>query len=173
MRLVGINLAPYENNATGIATYEDGKIRTFSVYKNVDVMEIINRFKPEVVSIDAPLHVVDKQFRAAEKEMQQMGYMMQPLNTHEMIERAKRASSIRYAIEGVTTVIECHPDSAKKTLKINSVKELKNVRFLNIVKNEHEERAILAIITALFYKEGNYDRFGDEDEGYITLPKIS
>lgn len=172
MRLIGITLAPFETSATGVATYEDGKIRTFSFYKDPDIMEVLNRFKPEVVAIDAPLYIVRKEFRAAEKEMQQMGYLMQPLNTHEMAERAKRASSIKYAIEGITKVIECRPGAVKKALKINSVKELKNVRFLNIIKNEHEADAVFAVITALFYKEGNYEQFGDEEEGYIILPKI-
>ena len=172
MRLIGIDLAAHQTNATGVATYEDGKIRTYTVYKDGDIVEIINRFKPEVVAIDAPLVVVQKPFRSAEKEMQQLGYKLLPLNTPAMTDLAKRAYSLKYAIENITTVIECHPNSTKKALKVNDIKALKNVRFLNIVKNEHEADAIFAVITALFYKEGSYDMFGDEEEGYIMLPKV-
>jgi len=172
MKMVGISLAARPTNATGIATYEDGKINTYSVYKDENITEIVQRFKPAVVAIDAPLVVVEKPFRSAEREMQQFGYSLLPLNTPVMIELAKRASSLKYEIEGLTKVIECHPASTKKVLGINNVKELKNVRFLNIIKNDHEADAIFAAITALFYEEGSYEMFGDEEEGFIILPKL-
>ena len=168
---MGIDLAAYATNATGIATLEDGKIRTYTVYKDENITELIRSFKPEVTAIDAPLVVVRKPFRYAEREMQEFGYLLLPLNTKPMLDLAKRAASLKYAVDNITKVIECHPSSTKKALKVNSVKELKNVKFLNIVKNEHEEDAIFAAITALFYKEGSYEQFGDEEEGFIVLPK--
>lgn len=172
MRVLGIDLSANETNASAIATYEDGKIRTFTMYKDKDLMDIISKFKPEVIAIDAPLHTVEKPFRAAEKEIQHLGYHLLPLNMPGMRALAKRASSIRYALEGTTKVIECHPASTRKVLGIEDPRKLKNVRFLNIIKNKHEEDAIFAALTAVFYSEGNYGQFGDEEEGYIILPKV-
>jgi predicted nuclease with RNAse H fold len=172
MRLIGIDLAARTTNVSGIATYEDGRIRTYSVYSDENILEIIKNFKPDVVAIDAPLVVVDKPFRSAEKEMQQLGYKLLPLNMPDMLDLAKRASSIKYAVENITKLIECHSSSTKKALNVNNTKELKNVKFLNIVKNEHESDAIFAVVTALFFKENNYDSFGDDEEGYIIIPKF-
>lgn len=169
---MGLNLAPRGNAVTGIATIEDNKIRTFSVYKDNEILEIINRFKPEVIAIDCPLAVIEKEFRSAEKEMQQLGYLPKKLNSPELIEKEKRASSIKYTVENIAKVIECDIDITKKVLGVNNVKELKNVRFLNIVKNEHESNAVFAAVTALFYKEGAFEQFGDEEDGYIIVPKI-
>jgi len=172
MRLIGIDLAARTTNVSSIATYEDGRIRTYSVYSDENILEIIKNFKPDVLAIDAPLVVVEKPFRSAEREMQQFGYKLMPLNTPDMQDLAKRASSIGYAIENLTKVIECHPNSTKKALNVNNVKELKNVKFLNIIKNEHESDAIFAVVTALFFKEDNYNSFGDDEEGYIIVPKL-
>ena len=171
MRLLGLDLSARETDATGVATYDGGRIRTFTVYKDKDIMELINRNKPEIVAIGAPLVVVNKPFRAAETELQHLGFQLTPLNTGGMHQLAKRAASIKYAIEATTKVIECYPSLTRQVLKISKAKELKNVGFGNIIKNEHEEDAIFDAITALFYAEGNYDQFGDEEEGYIILPK--
>jgi len=172
MKIIGIDLAADEKNATGIAEYEDGKIRTFTVYKDKDILEVVEEFKPNLVVVDAPLMIVEKPFRSAEKEMQSLGYSLLPLNTEGMKELAARGVRLKNQIEKVCDVIECHPSSTKKALGVSTIHELKNVKFMNIVKNEHEIDAIFAAVTGVFYLDGLYQQFGDPEEGFIILPKL-
>ncbi|HDQ59716.1 MAG TPA: DUF429 domain-containing protein [Candidatus Woesearchaeota archaeon] len=172
MRVVGINLAPNESEGTGIAEYDDGKVRTFTVYKNTDILEVVEKFKPEVVSIDAPLVVVDREYRSAEKELQAMGYDTIQVNRPHIRQLASRGSHLKYSLDSKTKIIECYVSLTKKSLNIFDCSQLSNVRVMNIIKNNHEKDAVFAAVTGVFYKEGLCKEFGDEQEGYIILPVI-
>jgi hypothetical protein len=171
MRLLGIELSATEDHVSGIAQLEEDKIRTFSVYKDPDILEIVERFKPDCISINAPLHLTNKPYRNAEKEMVAMGFSPDPQNMGDMNAKTKRAINLKSQIDKIE-IIECHTPSAKQILKVNDPKQLNQVRIMNILKNQQEKDAVFAALTALFYKEGNYSQFGDLEEGLIILPKL-
>lgn len=172
MKVIGINLSATDEHATGIATIEENKIRTFTVYKNPEILEIIQRFDPEVVCIDAPLHLSENPYRAAEKEILAMGYNPDPQNMGDNKLKIKRAIEIRSSTLHECEFIECHLDSVKKALNISEPKQLTNVRMMNILKNQYEKDAVFAAVTAMFYIEESYEEFGDDEEGKLILPKI-
>jgi predicted nuclease with RNAse H fold len=175
MRAVGISISATEGHASGVATIEDNKIRTFTVYKNPEIFEIITRFNPDVVSINAPLVLSKNSYRAAEKELVAMGYNPEPQNMGDNKQKTKRAIEIRtFCLHEakIREVIECHVPSAKKALNVSEPKQLTNIRVMNLIKNEFEKDAIFAAITAMFYKEESYEEFGDDEEGKIILPKV-
>jgi len=172
MKVLGINLSATDSHATGIAIIDDNKIRTFTVYKNPEILEIIERFDPKVVCIDAPLHLSANPYRAAEKEILAMGYNPEPQNMGDNKLKIKRAIEIKSSTLHECEFIECHIDSVKKVLNVSEPKQLTNVRTMNILKNQYEKDAVFAAVTAMFYTEGSYEEFGDDDEGKIILPKV-
>lgn len=172
MRTLGINLAASESNATGIAELEDNKIRTFSVYKDKDIKEIIERFRPDVICISNPITLSSTPFRIAEKEMIKMGYDPEPQNMGDNKQRIKRAIEIKAGSEQDSEVIECHLPSVKKVLNLEDPKQLNNVRIMNIMKNQTEKDSVFAAVTALFYEENMYEEFGDTEQGKVIIPKV-
>jgi predicted nuclease with RNAse H fold len=172
MRILGINLNANEELSSGVAQLEDGKIRTFSVYNDKDIYEIIERFSPDLLVINAPLHMSENPYRSAEKEMVVMGYNPDPQNMGNRKELTRRAVSLRVEYQQNFEIIECHVESTKKALGIDDVSKLKGVRMLNIVKNIGEKDAIFAAVTGFFYKSGQFTEFGDDEEGKIIIPKL-
>jgi predicted nuclease with RNAse H fold len=172
MKIIGINLSATEDHVTGAAQLEDNKIRTFSVYKDPDILEIINSFKPKIVVFDTPLHLSKEPYRCAEKEMIAFGYNPDPQNMGDMKLRIKRAINLKTSIEDHLTFLETHLPSVKQSLKVQDAKQLQNVRIMNLMKNQFEKDAVFAAVTGLFYSENMYDQFGDEESGYVTIPKL-
>lgn len=172
MRVIGVDLAADEKNPTGIAELEEDKVKTFTIMKDSEIIDFIKRFKPNVVVIDAPLTTSEKPFRPAEREMQQLGFKLLPLNIPSMKKLSERGRHLKYIIKRFCEVIETHPNSAKKILGIKDAKELKKVRIMNIIKNEHEKDAIICAVVGVFYLENQYQEFGDEESGKIILPRV-
>jgi predicted nuclease with RNAse H fold len=172
MRIVGINLATFDNHATGVSELEEGKIRTFSVYKDPDIIEIVDRFKPEVVVFDTPITLSTEPYRCAEKEMLSMGYEPEPQNMENNKHRIKRAINLKKNMDEHIKVIETHLPSVKKALNLDDPKKLQNVRVMNIMKNQFEKDSVFAAVTGLFYLDNLYHQFGDEEEGHVILPKL-
>ena len=115
---------------------------------------------------------MDKSFRSAEIEMRTQGFSVEPVNTEKMRKLAVKGIHIKRNVEKFSQVIESSASLVRQALKINSHTELNNVRFMNLVKNEHEKEAILAAITGVFYLDGLYHQFGDEKEGFVIVPKL-
>jgi predicted nuclease with RNAse H fold len=172
MRIVGINLAATEDHVTGVAELEDNKIRTFSVYKDPDIIEIIDRFKPKIVVFDVPLVLSKEPYRCAEKEMVAFGYSPDPQNFEDLKTKIKRAINLKTSIADHVTFLETHLPSVKQSLKVQDAKQLQNVRIMNLMKNQFEKDAVFAAVVGLFYSENLYDQFGDEESSYVTIPKL-
>ena len=172
LRILGIDLSADENTSTGIAELEENKVRTFTVRKDSEIIEIINLFKPNVVVIGSPLAISEEPFRAAEKEMQQLNYDVTNVNDPMVQKISKRASHIRYQMEKVCEFIETNLFFVKKILGIDHVNDIQTIRILNMVKNEKENNAVLCAATGLFYMDNNYNEFGEEETGKVILPKI-
>lgn len=171
MKALGINLGSSERSATGVSQLEDDKIRTFSVYKDRDILEIVSSFKPEIVVFDSPLHLSKEPYRSAEKEMKNFGYDPDPQNMGDLKQKIKRAISLKTKM-GNAKFLETHLPSVKQSLKIEEPSQLHNVRVMNLMKNQFEKDSVFAAVTGLFYKENLYNQFGDEEEGYVIIPKI-
>lgn len=172
LKVLGINLSPDESAPSGMAQLEDNRIRTFTVYKDAEILEIISRFSPKVVVLDVPVFVPEEDFRPAEKEMQQLGYEVSPVGYGKTVKTANRASHFRHEFEGDITFVETKTDIAKKELGISDIKELKNVKILNIIKNDLERNAVVCAVVGAFFLENNYSEFGEAESGKVILPKL-
>jgi predicted nuclease with RNAse H fold len=172
MRIIGINISATEGHISGVAQLDEGKIRTYSVYKDKDIIELINSFKPNIVVFDVPLHLSNESYRNAEKEMVAMGFDPEPQNMGDNKLKIKRAINLKAEAADPINFLETHLASVKKVLNINDTKQLQNVRVMNVMKNDVEKNAVFVAVVGLFYSENLYQEFGDEESGIVVLPKL-
>lgn len=181
--IIGIDLAGKPENPTGWAIWKNKELKTTLLYSDGEILDSITRSKPKITAIDAPFCLPKKGiFRKADKEMIRHGYRVFPPDLPAMRKLTMRAIRLNRAIDerGFKT-IEVHPTSTCKALnmpikdwgKIQTVlKQLglggdTEVRTLT----PHEIDAILAALTAYLHLNNQTEALGDDEEGYIIIPK--
>lgn len=181
--IIGIDLAGTKKNPTGWALWQNKIVETSLIYENKEILEKINLVKPAIAAIDAPLKFPKKGvFRKAEKELLKRGYRVFHSGLSAMKALTFRAIRLNKLItkKGIKT-IEVHPTSTRKALNMPSKDFRKIQKILESIGIEgslkmctltaHEIDAITAALTAYLHIKGMTEALGDEEEGYIILPK--
>ncbi|MCW1309712.1 MAG: hypothetical protein QXP04_03400, partial [Candidatus Nanoarchaeia archaeon] len=86
-----------------------------------------------------------------------------------------RFTRIKNNIERYSEIIKTNNETVKSLLKVDESTDIFkkfNFRRMNIIRNQSEKDAILCALVALFYKEGKYQKLGDEKGGFIFIPLI-
>jgi len=180
--IIGIDLAGVEKNPTGWALWKNKVISTCHLYENQEILELLTKFEPTLIAIDAPVSLPKKgAMRKADKEMYSRGYPVFPPRFPAMEKLTLRAMKIIQQIEREELyIIEVHPTSTRKALKIPTKdwEKIQNI-FLHMglkgdletrVLASHEIDAITAALTGYLYLQGKTELIGDEEEGYIVVP---
>ncbi|MCS7124177.1 MAG: DUF429 domain-containing protein [Candidatus Bathyarchaeota archaeon] len=181
--IIGIDLAGKETNPTGFAVLKHKKIETSSVYTDEEILDEILRTKPVIVAIDAPLKPPKKgALRRADRELIKKGYRVFPPGLSAMKTLTIRATKLNKLIteKGLKT-IEVHPTSTRKALNM-PVKDWKTIQVIfkdlglkgTLEKRRltpHEIDAVTAALTAHLHTQGLTETVGDDDEGFIIIPK--
>ncbi len=177
---IGIDLAGVEKNPTGIAIVSSLQLTTCIVRRDCEILEIVSRYRPRVVAIDAPLTSPTSGYtRFVDRLMHKLGYpVLPPLfpGMRKLTERATKLVSRILTVAPDSKVIEVHPRSTEKILLINSIEKLitylekLGISIRELPKSKHEYDATLAVLTAILYDLGLAVPVGD-DEGRIVLPK--
>ncbi|MEM2952951.1 MAG: DUF429 domain-containing protein [Candidatus Bathyarchaeia archaeon] len=181
--IMGIDLAGKQKNPTGLAFWENKKIETTLIYTNKEILEKITHAKPTLVAIDAPLALPKKGLlRKADKQLIKKGYRVFPPGLPAMKRLTLRAIKLNKLIteKGIKT-IEVHPTSTRRALNMplkdwrEIQKTLENIGLEGSLKvralKPHEIDAATAALTAYLYIKGLTEALGDEEEGYIVVPK--
>ncbi len=152
---LGIDLAGDEKNITGMAFINE-KVILDSLHTNNEILNFIDKFKPEVIAIDSPLSFYVKHFRECDLELRKE-FKILPLTFKGMQKLTKRGIYLKKKIRG--KVIETYPHASRKKLK----DELKKYTF----KNMHEEDALICALVAkaYYFKEAGY--YGEKDRIYV------
>lgn len=181
---VGVDLAASSRNPTGWALLKGNAVKTSLVYTDSEILENIEKNHPALIAIDAPLSLPKKGefFRKADREMIRKGYRVFPPNLPAMKKLALRAIRLNRLIEKkMYKTIEVHPTSTRKALQM-PLKDWKTIqevlRSLGL-KGEletrplatHEIDAVTAALTAVLHLKSQTERIGDDEKGYITVPK--
>jgi predicted nuclease with RNAse H fold len=179
----GIDLAGKPENPTGWATWENKKVETRLLYRDDQILEAITKNKPEIIAVDAPFSLPKNGiFRKADREMIKKGYRVFPPRLPAMRTLTMRAIKLNKLIakKGFKT-IEVHPTSTCKALNISPKDWGKIQTVLTQIGLEgdlkvltltpHEIDAVIAALTAYLYMRNQTEALGDEEEGYITIPK--
>ena len=179
----GIDLAGKPENPTGWAAWENKKVKASLLYTDNQIVEIITQNKPEIIAIDAPFSLPKSGIlRKADREMIKNGYRIFPPRLPAMSTLTMRAMKLnRLIAEKGFKTIEVHPTSTCKALNIPPKDWGKIQTVLTQIGLEgdlkvrtltpHEVDAVIAALTAYLYMRNQIEALGDEEEGYIIIPK--
>ena len=181
--IIGIDLAGKPENPTGWALWKNKTVETSLMYADNDILKGVTRSKPAIIAIDAPFNLPKEGIlRKADKEMIKKGYRVFPPGLPAMRKLTERATQLNKLIteKGYRT-IEVHPTSTRRALNM----PLKDwVKIQTILAHmgvggtpkmhtltPHELDAVTAALTAYLYIQSKTETIGDEEEGYIIIPK--
>ncbi len=156
--ILGLDLAAKEKNPSGIFYY-NGKINMSILYKNSEIIDLIENERFDIIVIDAPLSF-KLPYRNSEKLLYDKGFRPLPLSLDSMKELYKRASYIRSLFNNLK-FIETFPRATEKILKLN----FRNLK--DTFKSKHIYDAWLCYLTGIYYKLNKY-----EDLDGIIIPKV-
>jgi len=181
--IIGIDLAGKPENSTGWAVWKSKYVKTRVIHLDTEILKGVIHNKPAVIAIDAPPNLPKEGiFRNADREMIRKGFRVFPPCLPAMKKLTLRAMKINKLIakKGYKT-IEVHPTSTRKALDM----PLKDWRKIQTILTQiglegepavrtltpHEIDAITAALTAYLHIQGQTEAIGDEEEGYIIIPK--
>lgn len=183
MKVVGIDLAGNPKNDTGFcilhATEEKKHVSTSIVHSDSEILEKINKIKPDLVAIDAPLTFNGKN-RRCDEELKEYGAL--PVTLRGMEKLACRGSNLAKQLkENKIDYIEVHSTTTAKILGLYAKDEInkqKNLIASGIVGSigdrilsKDELDAVFAAITAYLHLKNKTTAVGDE-EGTIMIPTV-
>jgi len=194
MIVLGIDLAGSEKRNTGICVFNDKlEAKCFVVRKDIEILELVEKFKPKLIAIDAPLSLPKNRkslerkekvhLRECDKQLLDLGIKFFPITLGPMRMLTKRGIRLRKILEKRGhKVIEVYPGATQDILKIPrknvSLKKLmeglKNLGIKIEEKNlTHDELdAITAAYTGYLYLEGKCLQLGNQKEGTIIIPNV-
>ena len=181
--IIGIDLAGKPENPTGWTICENKTVKTSLLYMDNQILEAITQNKPEIIAVDAPFSLPKSgMLRKADIEMIKNGYRVFPPTLPAMKILTMRAMKLnRLIAEKGFKTIEVHPTSTCKALSIPPKDWGKVQTALTQIGLEgdlkvrtltsHEIDAVIAALTACLYMRNQTKELGDEEEGYIIVPK--
>jgi predicted nuclease with RNAse H fold len=193
MKIVGIDLAGVEKNPTGFCFLDEKMvIKTSLLFKDEEILKEIEKIKPDVVAIDAPLALPkgrkslykrDKiHFRECDKELLKMKIKFFPITLGPMRKLTERGIKLKKILESKKIkTIETYPGAIQDILKIPRKSKGKEklmaglkkfgLKGLNKKMSDHELDAATCALLGKMYLEGNYIAIGDPEEILMILPK--
>ena len=189
--ILGIDLAGSEKRNTGICMMDNKlNIRTEIVHTDKEIEEIVEKIKPKIIAIDAPLSLpkgrksIDERnnihFRECDKELLKMGIKFFPITLGPMRMLTKRGIRLKKKFEKKYKVIEVYPGGAQDILKIprkqkgldklrDGLKKL-GISGLNKEMNGDELDAVTAAYVGKLYLDKKYLALGNKEEGLLIMP---
>jgi predicted nuclease with RNAse H fold len=181
--IIGIDLAGVQKNPTGWASWKNKVVSTCHLYEDKEILEQLTKIKPVLVAIDAPLSLPkESAIRKSDREMYRRGYPVFPPRFPAMEKLTLRARKITQQIKrGESHIIEVHPTSTRKALKMPT-KDWREIQSIFVqlglegdlktrVLTSHEIDAVTAALTGYLHLQGKTELIGNEEEGYIVVPK--
>jgi hypothetical protein len=192
MKILGIDLAGSEKRKTGICILNEKLIaHSFFVFSDQEILNLIEKEKPDLIAIDAPLSLPKGRkslkrkskihFRECDRELWKLGIKFFPITLGPMRKLTERGIKLRKILEKKYKVIEVYPGATQDILKIprkqKGLKKLKKglenlgIKILKKNPNGDELDAITSAFTGFLYLKGKCIAIGDKKEGQIILPK--
>lgn len=188
--VLGIDLAGSEVRNTGLCVMNTKlEVREcFVVKKDIEIFRNVDKFKPKLIAIDAPLTLPKegKNFRACDEAIRSIGIKIFPPLLGPMKKLTERGIKVRKRLERKGyKVIEVYPGAAQDILGIprkrkglNKLREgLKKFGIKNIadIKGSDELDAITCALVGVLFLKGKCKQVGikkyGDYEGKIAIPK--
>ena len=178
MKIVGIDLAGLEKNDTGFCALEEKRALTRVLHSDSQIIAEIEKEKPDLVCVDAPLTQPQGTERAADSALRKYGSI--PPTTGGMVYLTKRGVALKAALEKKFPIIEVFATATAKILGYydpeprERQKGLLSLGITGDIEKRYltkdELDAISCAITGQLYLLGKTETVGDE-EGKIVIPK--
>ncbi|MBO3839792.1 MAG: DUF429 domain-containing protein [Thermoproteota archaeon] len=192
MFFIGVDLAGVETRPSGFAALDESmKVITMTLYSDNEILNEVNRFKPVVIAIDAPLSMPKGRssldvrsnihLRECDRELLKRGIRFFPITLGPMRALTKRGIKLKNILVSLGyNVIEVYPGGAQDVLgiprKTVSIEGLRKglarfrVKGLEGLQSHHELDAVTAALVAKMFYDGDYEAYGDPVEGQIIMP---
>jgi len=199
-KVVGIDLRASDARKSGVALMKGELVETGLVEKDDEIVDLMLKWKPSLISIDAPLSLPKgrdcvsdtcecRQFgitRECERILRNRGINVFWCLIQSMQGLTERGMKLAQQLRQLGfNVIESYPGAAQDILGITrkkiSTTELKQglIDFglsgeFEDAKVTHDELdAITSALVGYFYLTDWYEALGNEDEGYLIVPKTN
>lgn len=192
IKVIGIDLSASEKRGSGLCFLDEklyAKCRT--IYKDQEMVEIVKKYKPDIVGIDAPLSLPlgrknifrksNVHFRKCDKQLWELKIKFFPITLGPMRRLTERGIKIRRMLENLGfKVIEVYPGATQDLLGIprkqKGLEKLKKglekfgIKLENRKLTGDELDAVTAAYTAYLFLKGLAIEIGDKREGTIVVP---
>ena len=192
-KIIGIDLTGSENKASGFCLLENAFAVTCKVKRDEEILELIENYKPVIISIDSPLSLPAGRIspfdddpgrklyginRSCERQLLARGIRSYPPLIPSMQKLTQRGINLAGILrKRGYIVIESYPGGAQDILgiprKSKGLDQLKNGLGLLGISGEyiqthvsHDEiDAVTCALVGLFFLRGYYEALGSEQEG--------
>lgn len=193
MIILGIDLAGSEKRKTGICILnEELEARPFFLFKDEEILDLVEKIKPKLIAIDAPLSLPRGRktlkrrskihFRQCDRELWHYKIKFFPITLGPMRSLTERGIKLKKILEKKYKVIEVYPGATQDILGIprkqKGLKELKNgleklgIKIFKKNPNGDELDAITCAFTGFLFLKGETKAIGKKNEGQIIIPKL-
>jgi len=193
MKILGLDLAGSEKRKTGVAILNEKlEARSFILFKDKEILDLVEKERPDLICIDAPLSLPKGRkslkkksrihFRKCDRELQRLQIKFFPITLGPMRKLTERGIKLRKILEKKYKVIEVYPGATQDILNIKrkneGIEKLKKgleklkIKILNKNPNGDELDAITAAYTGWLHLRKKTISVGEKREGQIVLPKI-
>jgi uncharacterized protein len=189
--LLGIDYGSKMAGTTALAWMEKSKIRILQSEKKQDadvfILQVVSEIKPTIIFLDSPLSLppaftnpssTDYFYRKADKELGAMSPMFIGGLT-------ARAIKLKRALEELEIqVFETYPAAINKKViqseyykedlerfekMVNKSLKVFDTKILTTPTTWHQMDAVLALLSAMRWQQGEHVTFGDAEEGQIII----
>jgi len=192
--VTGVDLAGVPHRPTGMCILEGLRARTSLLYSDQDILSFIQKEKPDLVAIDAPLTLppgrksiderTDAHYRPCDGELRRRKIPFFPITLGPMRVLTKRGIKLREILETEGfRVVEIYPGGAQDIWSIPRVKHslrglregLKKLGISNLKKESsgHELDAATGALVGRLFLKGKAEVYGDIKTGAIIMPPQS
>ena len=191
--IVGVDLAGSPKRNTGICSLTGMTIRSYAtVYSDVEIISFIDKARPEIVAIDAPLNLppgrknIEDQngehFRPCDRELLKRKIRFFPITLGPMRSLTVRGIKLKNALKRKGyKAIEMYPGAAQDVWRIprkqNGLSKLRRgleklgLKGLNKNMNGDELDAVTGALVGKLFLQGKAEVLGNFKEGAIVVPK--
>jgi len=189
--VLGIDLAGVAHRPTGVCYMKGWEAKTALLHSDEDILDAVERERPGLVTIDAPLSLPPgrksihqrngQHFRPCDLELRRRKIPFFPITLGPMRMLTGRGMALKRMIEqkGIQA-LEIYPGGAQDIWNIPRAKhdleglrkglERLEVRGLNRNCSSHELDAATAALVGILYLQGKAEVYGDFSSGAIIMP---
>ncbi len=191
-KVLGVDLAGVPHRPSGICLLEKTKALTMLLFTDRELVDFVHREAPDLVAVDAPLHLppgrksmAEKNgahFRPCDTELFRRKIRFFPITLGPMRALTERGIRLKRILEqSGFRVVEIYPGGAQDVWQIPRAKKslsgLKSGLTKRGIKGfrngitDHELDAVTGALVGLLYLQGKADVLGDFASGAIIMPR--